>query len=119
MQTVEIDINGRQYTVQCGDDERERLVSLAAWVDQKVRDTVDELGQIGDSRLLVLTLIRVADEVFDIVDQLDIGALSPEDLRKGRSDTAVAALVRAAERIEALQTSLNTSAKGASAPADD
>src|SRR5690348_11818280 len=63
MAQVTITINGRHYPVACNDGQQERILELARYVESKVQHFVHELGQIGESRLLVLAALILADEL--------------------------------------------------------
>jgi cell division protein ZapA len=69
MGQVAITINGRTYAVQCRDGEEARLIELANYVRDR-EDAVAEAfqsggGPIGDDRLLLLTALLLADELWE------------------------------------------------------
>lgn len=106
MPTVDISINGRPYSVQCGEGEEVRLKRLAQYVDARVRESAQAHGQLGDARLLVLTGLLIADELDDALaeikrlqgrDPADIGTFELEHART---------LDRIAERLEQLAANL-------------
>ena len=66
MATVDITINDRIYKITCDDGQENRLRMLAADADQRVRFVADELGQIGDSRLMLLAMLMVCDELHEL-----------------------------------------------------
>ncbi len=59
-------INGRSYRLNCRDGDEERLAELAKYVAGKVDAMVAEFGQVGESRLLALAALMIADELFDV-----------------------------------------------------
>jgi len=63
MAQITVSINGRGYPVACSDGEEQRITELARYIDAKVKGFAQELGQIGDARLLVLTALVLADEL--------------------------------------------------------
>jgi cell division protein ZapA len=63
MAQVTVTINGRGYPVACNDGEEGRITELARYIDAKVKGFAQDLGQIGESRLLVLTALVLADEL--------------------------------------------------------
>lgn len=65
MSQVTITLNGRSYRLTCGDGEERRLLQLAEYVESRLNRLVSEFGQVGDERLLVMTSLMVADELFD------------------------------------------------------
>lgn len=66
MASVEVSINGRFYRIACEDGQESRLIKLAAMVDEKVAGLVEQVGQVGDSRLLVMASLLIADEIEDL-----------------------------------------------------
>ena len=63
MGQVTIDINGRPYRVACADGEEPHLEKLGRYVNEKVGQLVAQAGQIGDTRLLVMASLVIADEL--------------------------------------------------------
>ena len=70
MAQVDVTINGRSYRVACEDGQEQRLTELAQYVDEKVAELARSVGQIGDTRLLVMASLLVADELSDARDAL-------------------------------------------------
>lgn len=71
MAQVEIKINGRDYRIACEDGQESHLASLAKYLDGKVGELVDEVGQIGDTGLMVMAGLLVTDELSDTRDELE------------------------------------------------
>jgi cell division protein ZapA len=65
MGQVTITLNGRSYRLTCGEGEERRLLEVAEHVDDRLASLVAEFGQVGDERLLVMTALMIADELFD------------------------------------------------------
>jgi cell division protein ZapA len=55
-------VNGRAYTLNCDDGEEEHVKSLSARVNEKVRELLGQVGQVGDQRLLLMASLLIADE---------------------------------------------------------
>ena len=62
MPLVNVMVNGRAYTIACDDGEEEHLRQLAATVDAKTREVLSSVGQVGDTRLLLMAALLIADE---------------------------------------------------------
>ena len=56
MPEVDVAINGRNYQIACGDGEEAHLAQLGEYVDRRVKELVTAVGQVGDSRLLVMAV---------------------------------------------------------------
>jgi len=67
---VEITINGRQYRVACEDGQEAHLTNLANYFDSKMSSLVEEVGQIGDTSLMVMAGLLIADELSDVNQEL-------------------------------------------------
>lgn len=63
MPQVTITLNGREHTVGCGPGEEARIRELARNVDARIRKFGAQAGQTGEARLLVMTLLTMADEL--------------------------------------------------------
>ena len=92
MGQVTITLNGRSYRLRCGDGEEQRLLELAEHVDDRLASLVAEFGQVGDERLLLMTALMIADELFDARGALLASGASvepsssPTDLTPGLAD---------------------------------
>ena len=65
MAQLTIKINGYAYTVGCEDGQEAHLQEMARQVEQRI-DNIKALGgQSGESRLLVLAALLMADELHD------------------------------------------------------
>jgi cell division protein ZapA len=70
MPMVDITVNGRRHSVQCGDGEEARVRGLAAYVDRKIAELSAGNSQVGDARLMLLASLMVADELSDAYDRI-------------------------------------------------
>lgn len=113
MAKVNLDINGRKYSLVCDDGEEDRLLMLGQKLDKRVQGLADQFGQIGDLRLMLMAGITLLDELEDVEDETEAQAESlAADIRKASEDaltlarekevTAADSLIEAAERIEKL-----------------
>ena len=107
MGQVDIAINGKTYRIACEDGEEQRLSNLAAMVDAHVHDLIEQVGQIGESRLLVMASLLIADEFVDLRDSRDEAVIDDapgdDDLALEAEERAAAALDALAERIERIE----------------
>ncbi len=70
MPSVEIRVNGRPYAVSCDAGKEEHIKRLAAYIDEKVKELAKSIGQVGESRLLLLAGLTLADELAETYDEL-------------------------------------------------
>ena len=102
MPVVTVSINGRDYRVNCDDGQQDHLARLADYVDQRLGELVASAGQLGDTRLLVMVGLLLADELWEA--RREIEAL--EDGGEAPDSGVVARLDSLAERIEAVAANL-------------
>ena len=97
MAQVDVSVNGQSYRIACEDGQEDRLVDLAAMVDEKVIGLVNQIGQVGSNRLLVMAALIIADELVDLKNE----AGSSQELadNTNQQDT-VLALQEITKRIE-------------------
>ena len=61
---VEIKINYQSYKISCENGEQEHIQNLSQIINKEVEGLVASLGQIGDTRLLLMASLIIADRVF-------------------------------------------------------
>ncbi|MCP5432172.1 MAG: cell division protein ZapA [Alphaproteobacteria bacterium] len=71
MSQVSVSVNGRSYIVACDEGEEEHLRELSRYIDKHVSSLADSIGQVGDSRLLLMAGLLVCDELSDALTRLD------------------------------------------------
>ncbi len=71
MPLVNVMVNSRAYTIACDEGEEDHLKQLAGYVDGKVRELMESVGQVGDARLLLMAALLLADECFEAQAQLE------------------------------------------------
>ena len=63
MAHVELEINERKYHIACDNGQEEHLKKLGDYIENRVQKLVASIGQVGDSRLLVMVSLLIADEL--------------------------------------------------------
>ncbi len=71
MARVSVSINGRKYQIACEDGQEAHLARLAGYVDNRISELVASVGQIGDTQLLVMASVLIADELSDAYRELE------------------------------------------------
>lgn len=99
MALVDIRINGREYRVACDDGQEQRLEKLAAFLDSRVSDLAEDLGQIGDARLMLLSALSVCDEYFETKERLADLETAGDALDPNTQGAAGRAVEAAAKRV--------------------
>ena len=97
MAQVNVSVNGQSYRIACEDGQEDRLIDLATMVDEKVLELVNQIGQVGSNRLLVMAALIIADELVDLKNEA--GSLQEQKDNTNQQDT-VLALQEITKRIE-------------------
>ena len=102
MGEIKIKIRGQQYSLACRDGEEKRLGELAEYVDGKAKTLIDNLGQVGESRLLLMSALLIADELDECRAIPTAGSNGNTDLERliKMMDNASKAVEELAERLE-------------------
>ena len=66
MANINIKFNNKDYLLSCEDGQEESLKELANHLDSKYNELKKNLGNIGESKLLLITAIKMVDEYFDL-----------------------------------------------------
>ena len=72
MANVNIKFNGKEFLLSCDDGQEEHLEELAVYLNEKFTDLKNSLGNIGESKLLLITSISVLDEYYETKKKIDI-----------------------------------------------
>ena len=64
MANVNIRFNNKDYLLSCDDGQEENLKELAKHLDSKYNELKKSLGNIGESKLLLITAIQMIDNYF-------------------------------------------------------
>lgn len=65
MAQVTIRINGYAYTVGCQDGEEQHLMAMAGEVERRIDSIKAVAGQSGESRMLVMAALLMADDLYE------------------------------------------------------
>ena len=71
MANVNIKFNNKDYLLSCDDGQEESLKKLTSFLDKKYNELKDQLGGIGDNKLLLITTIKILDDYFNLKQKVD------------------------------------------------
>lgn len=71
MAQVSVSIAGRVYRMACADGEEEHLRGLGARLDAQVARLRGSFGEIGDTRLVVMAAITLADQLAEAETRIE------------------------------------------------
>ena len=65
MANVNIKFNGKEFLLSCDDGQEEHLEELLTHINKKFNDLKNDLGNIGENKLLLITSVKIMDEYFE------------------------------------------------------
>jgi cell division protein ZapA len=108
---VTVRIGGYSHPVACQDGQELHLQGMAAEVDRRIA-ALKAMGlQLGETRMLVLAALQLADEASDLRDEIAALKAAPPAAPAApmpQDDALAGRLVAVAERIEAIAGELAT-----------
>ena len=71
MANVNIKFNNKDYLLSCDDGQEDSLKELANHLDSKYNALKKNLGNIGESKILLITAIKMVDDYFALNKKVD------------------------------------------------
>ena len=71
MANVSIKFNGKEFILSCDDGQEEHLEELLIQINQKFNKLKNELGNLGENKLLLITAVKVMDEYYETAKKVD------------------------------------------------
>jgi cell division protein ZapA len=71
MANVSIKFNNKDYLLSCDDGQEESLKKLTSFLDKKYNELKDQLGSIGENKLLLITTIKIVDDYFNLKQKVN------------------------------------------------
>ena len=71
MANVSIKFNGKEFLLSCDDGQEEHLEELLIQINQKFNDLKNNLGNLGENKLLLITAVKVMDEYHKTKKKVD------------------------------------------------
>ncbi len=104
MAKVDISINGRLYAVACDEGQQDRVRELAEMVDSRVKTLTGPapVGGVGETQILVLAGLMLADELSETKAAMDGHAPAPQPAPKASEEDEellIAAVNHLTERV--------------------
>tara|TARA_B100000035_G_scaffold306352_1_gene308304 strand:+ start:19 stop:462 length:444 start_codon:yes stop_codon:yes gene_type:complete len=62
MANVSIKFNGKEFLLSCDDGQEEHLEELLIQLNQKFNELKNDLGNLGENKLLLITAVKTMDE---------------------------------------------------------
>ena len=71
MANVSIKFNGKEFLLSCEAGQEEHLEELLIQINQKFNNLKNELGNLGENKLLLITAVKVMDEYYETKKKVD------------------------------------------------
>lgn len=104
MSEITININGRGYDIACDVGQEGRVLDLATYVDQRIKEISRSGAAYNDSHLMVLAALLLANEALEARESAGLGSPLKMDApveTDAADEDAIAELEETLERLEA------------------
>ena len=71
MENVNIKFNNKEFLLSCEDGQEEHLEELLIHINQKFNDLKNNLGNLGENKLLLITAVKIMDEYYETKKKVD------------------------------------------------
>ena len=72
MANVKIKFNSKEFLLSCDDGQEEHLEELLIHINQKFNDLKNNLGNLGENKLLLITAVKVMDEYYETKKKVEL-----------------------------------------------
>ena len=80
MANVKIKFNGKEFLLSCDDGQEEHLEELLIQINKKFNELKNNLGNIGENKLLLITAVKVMDEYHETKKKVEEKKVELRDL---------------------------------------
>ena len=80
MANVNIKFNGKEFLLSCDDGQEEHLEELLTHINEKFNNLKNDLGNIGENKLLLITSVQIMDEYFETKKKVEQKKTDFQDL---------------------------------------
>ena len=71
MANVSIKFNNKEFLLSCEDGQEEHLEELLIHINKKFNDLKNNLGNLGENKLLLITAVKIMDEYYETKKKID------------------------------------------------
>ena len=72
MANVSIKFNGKEFLLSCDDGQEEHLEELLIQLNKKFNELKNNLGNLGENKLLLITAVKVMDEYYETKKKVEL-----------------------------------------------
>ena len=80
MANVSIKFNNKEFLLSCEDGQEEHLEELLIHINQKFNELKNNLGNLGENKLLLITAVKIMDEYYETKKKIDLKKDELKDL---------------------------------------
>ena len=82
MANVSIKFNNKEFLLACEDGQEEHLEELLIQINKKFNNLKNDLGNLGENKLLLITAVKIMDEYYETKKKVDQKKYELNDLSK-------------------------------------
>ena len=71
MANVSIKFNNKEFLLACEDGQEEHLEELLIQINKKFNNLKNDLGNLGENKLLLITAVKIMDEYYETKKSVD------------------------------------------------
>ena len=71
MANVSIKFNNKEFLLACEDGQEEHLEDLLIQINKKFNSLKNDLGNLGENKLLLITAVKIMDEYYETKKKVD------------------------------------------------
>ncbi len=71
MANIKIKFNNKEFLLSCEDGQEEHLEELLVQINQKFNNLKNDLGNLGENKLLLITAVKIMDEYYETKKKVD------------------------------------------------
>ena len=65
MANITVNFNNKEFILSCEDGQEEHLEELLIQINQKFNNLKNDLGNLGENKLLLITAVKIMDEYYE------------------------------------------------------
>ena len=71
MANISIKFNNKEFLLSCEDGQEDHLEELLIQINKKFNDLKNNLGNLGENKLLLITAVKIMDEYYETKKKVD------------------------------------------------
>ena len=80
MANVSIKFNNKEFLLSCEDGQEEHLEELLIHINRKFNDLKNNLGNLGENKLLLITAVKIMEEYYETKKNVEQKKIELKDL---------------------------------------